>query len=334
MGVWMLTVALALAVDAPPEPDPSAAGSAEEPKGPAELRAAIRERLVAEEIPAEMLDGMVEQVAADVEFEQHLKWVTGDVEIQDGLAVLHLGDQWQFVGPEAAADIVERWGNPRPALLPVGMLSPVGMTMLSADGWGVLVTWSEEGHVSDADAADMDFDALLTQMQEGTAASAEARKAAGYEALELVGWAEPPHYDAVNKRLYWARHLRAGTGESLNYDIRALGRRGVLELSAVAPMEMLPQVKAPMEDLLGRIEFRDGHRYADFDPDLDTVAAYGIGGLIAGKMAMKAGFFKGIIAFVLAGKKFIIPAVIGVAALGGRFWQRIRQATGDRRSVD
>lgn len=333
MSLWLLAGSLALALDPPSDAVPDApAVPVEEPEDPAALRAAIRERLAAEGLPPELLDGIAERVAGDIEFERGLQWATGDVEVGAGLAVLHLGDGWQFVGPDAAADVVQRWGNPRPTELPVGMLAPVGLSPLAADGWAVLVTWSEEGHVSDEDAADMDYDALLVQMKEATAAEGEARREAGYDALELVGWAEQPHYDAVNKRLYWARHVRAGVGESLNYDIRALGRRGVLELSAVAPIEMLPQVKGPMEDLLGRVEFRDGHRYADFDPDLDTLAAYGIGGLIAGKVAMKAGFFKVFLGALLAGKKLVIPGVAALVALGGGWWKRVRQASGDRRA--
>ena len=51
-----------------------------------------------------------------------------------------------------------------------------------------------------------------------------------------------------------------------------------------------------------RVEFDDGNRYSDFNPDIDTVAAYGIGGLIAGKLAAKAGIF----ALLAKGGKFIV----------------------------
>jgi uncharacterized membrane-anchored protein len=314
-------IALLLATLALAEPEPLDAAA---------LRASIRERLVAQGVPAEELDALTEVVAESVTFERNLQWTTGDVDLGDGLAVLHLGEAWRSLGPESAADIIERWGNPRPVDLPLAMLAPTDLSPLAAEGWAVIVTWSADGFVDDADAADIDYDDLLEQMKEDNRQSAEARQAAGYEALELVGWAEPPHYDAVHKRLYWARQLRAASGDSLNYDIRALGRRGVLELSAVAPMEQIASVRAPMEDLVGRVEFREGHRYADFDPDIDTVAVYGIGGLIAGKMALKAGFFKVILGALLAGKKVLIPAFMGVAALGAKVWQRVRTASGDR----
>ncbi len=60
-------------------------------------------------------------------------------------------------------------------------------------------------------------------------------------------------------------------------------------------------------------EFNDGNRYLDFDPDIDEVAAYGLGALVAGKLAAKAGFFT---AGLLLLKKFGIFLLIGLAALG------------------
>jgi uncharacterized membrane-anchored protein len=55
-----------------------------------------------------------------------------------------------------------------------------------------------------------------------------------------------------------------------------------------------------------------GHRYADFNPDVDEVAACGIGALVAGKVAAKAGLFKGLIAVLLASKKLLILGLIGL----------------------
>lgn len=55
-------------------------------------------------------------------------------------------------------------------------------------------------------------------------------------------------------------------------------------------------------------------RYADFNPDIDEVAAYGVGALIAGKVAAKAGLFKGLIALLLASKKLLVIAGIALFA--------------------
>lgn len=45
-----------------------------------------------------------------------------------------------------------------------------------------------------------------------------------------MGWAEPPSYDAPAHKMYWAKDLlfSGNTEHTLNYNIRILGRRGVL----------------------------------------------------------------------------------------------------------
>ena len=60
-------------------------------------------------------------------------------------------------------------------------------------------------------------------------------------------------------------------------------------------------------------EFNPGNRYEDFDSNIDEVAAYGIGALIAGKVAAKAGLLAG---GLLLLKKFGVLLVLGLAALG------------------
>ena len=67
-------------------------------------------------------------------------------------------------------------------------------------------------------------------------------------------------------------------------------------------------------------EFGKGNRYQDFDSSSDHLAANGIGGLIAGKLALKAGLFKGLIALLVAGKKVLIVALVGIAAFVRRLF--------------
>src|SRR5690606_15524591 len=98
------------------------------------------------------------------------------------------------------------------------------------------------------------------------------------------------------------------------YAIRVLGRKGVLELNAVAGMSQLATVRGEMQRVLPLAEFKTGQSYADFNPDVDEVAAYGIGGLIAGKALAKVGFFAAALKILLAMKKFL---VLGVVAIGG-----------------
>ncbi len=159
------------------------------------------------------------------------------------------------------------------------------------------------GYVDDKDAASIDYAELLTNMQADTLAGNEERKKEGYEPITLVGWASPPKYDFANKRLHWAKELQFGDSQNrtLNYDVRFLGREGVFVMSYIAQMHQLPQIEESLESVLGLASFTPGKRYTDFVPGADTVAAVGIGGLIAGKAAAKAGL---IAVALVALKKF------------------------------
>ncbi len=181
----------------------------------------------------------------------------------------------------------------------------------------------EDGHVEDDDAADIDFSELLDDMRSDEEEINAARREAGYSAAWLEGWAEPPHYDAAEKKLYWAKDLRFEGEEvnTLNYNVRILGRRGVLIMNAVADIDELAEVAEGSKEILARTEFTAGNTYADFDPDLDKVAAYGIGGLIAGKVLLKAGFFKVILAFLAKGWKLIAIACVFIAGVAGKIFK-------------
>ena len=52
---------------------------------------------------------------------------------------------------------------------------------------------------------------------------------------------------------------------TLNYDVRVLGREGVLSMNAVAGMDLLEQIRSEMRPLIEVAEFNEGYRYAEFD---------------------------------------------------------------------
>ncbi len=254
-------------------------------------------------------------------FDGELNYQLGDVTLSGGLATLHLGEEFRYLSPSDAERVLtEAWGNP-PGNENLGMIVPAATSPLDPlQGWGVVITYSEEGHVSDDDADEIDYDELLEQLQAATEEANQDRVAAGYPPMHLVGWAEPPRYVGDAHSLYWAQELAVDGApqHSLNYAIRVLGRRGVLEFNAVSGIDQLATIKPEMEAIFARVEFEEGHRYVDFDPDLDEVAAYGLGGLIAGKVALKAGLWAGLLKLLVAGKKFILFIVIGgIAAIKG-----------------
>jgi len=245
------------------------------------------------------------------------QWRDGAVAVDEAKARFNLGENFRYLGAADARKVLEQlWGNP-PDDSVLGMVVPKGRGVLDDTGWAVVVTYSDEGYVSDEDAAKIDYTEMLKDMQDEDKEVNEARKEAGYGSLELVGWAEPPHYDAASKKLYWAKELKSEGSEhnTVNYDIRVLGRRGYLSLNAVARMQELPEVKAGMQQLLPMVEFDPGARYADYDKGTDKVAAYGLAALIGGGIAAKAGLFAKIGALLLGLKKLLVPLVLLVGAM-------------------
>jgi uncharacterized membrane-anchored protein len=262
------------------------------------------------------------------EFEAKLGYQTGSVTLQDGLATLRLPDSLRFLNADGSRRLlVDGWGNPPDAAESVlGMIIPASASPLSKDGWGIVITYDEDGYVNDADAAKIDYDKLLKQMRESTVATNEARKKDGFEPVTLVGWAEKPSYDAAAHKLYWAKELQFGANpeHTLNYNIRVLGRRGVLILNAVASMQQLALVRSQAPAVLAAVDFNEGHRYTDYLPGKDKAAAYGVAGLVLGATAAKAGVFKVLLAAILAFKKVILAALIAGGAMLKQFFSRKR----------
>ena len=287
--------------------------------------------------PAESTPATPDARAAAARFEgiqRRLHPVSGDVRIPGANVILHLGRDYYFLpADEARIVLTEGWGNPPSQADGVlGMVFPAGRTFAD-DTWGAVITYEASGYVSDSDAASTDYAALMTQMQADEAETNAERARQGFPAMHLVGWAQAPAYDARTHSVVWARNIQfAGAGENtLNYDIRMLGRRGVLSLNIVSVMSDLAGTRTAAQRFASAAEFPQGERYADYQAGTDQVAEYGVAGLIAAgigaTVAQKAGLFALILAF---GKKIIIFVVAGFALL----WRRIRRLFGGRGEED
>jgi uncharacterized membrane-anchored protein len=262
-----------------------------------------------------------------------LKYQQGEVTLENGLATLHVPDGFRFLnGSDAQTVLVKLWGNPPGSSEPLGMLMPSGVSPLSEQSWAVLFTYEPDGYVSDKDAEKINYTELLSQMQKDLVSANEERQKSGYEPIQLVGWAKAPHYDSQTHKLYWAKELKFGSHpeNTLNYNIRMLGRRGVLVLNAVAEMSQLAEIEEATPKILAATDFNAGHRYADFNPKTDKIASYGLAALVAGTAtaaAVKLGLFKGLWVAILAAKKFIIIGVVAVAAFIRKLFQRKQSPT-------
>lgn len=262
-------------------------------------------------------DAPAPQTMSAEDFLATLNFQKGRIALPGGVATLDLPDAFRYLSPDDAKRVLEdAWGNP-PGDKPLGMIVPADVSPLSQAGWGVIVTYEQDGHVKDGDADSIKYDDLLKDMKEAVHDHNAQRKEQGYEAMELVGWAETPTYDKGAHKLYWAKELEIGghNSHTLNYSVRVLGREGVLVLNAVAGMNQIAGIKAEMPGVVKAAEFTPGHRYADFNDKTDKVAEYGIAALVAGGLAAKLGLFGKLFALLLAFKKIILVALFA----GGSF---------------
>jgi uncharacterized membrane-anchored protein len=257
-----------------------------------------------------------------------LKYQQGQIDLRGGLATLTVPKEFNFLdSTDAETVLVKLWGNPPSEEKRLGLLIPAGMTPITSNCWVVTISYEEGGYVKDDDASKINYDDLLKQMQKAVVEKNKSRQEKGYPTIELLGWAEPPRYDAATHKMYWAKRFKVEgeTGETLNYDIRMLGRKGVLELKTIASVDQLPEIDAQTPQILGMVDFKEGNRYADFDPKVDKVATYGLAALVAGgalAAAAKLGFLKLLWVGILAAKKFVIIGIAAIVAFFKKLFNR------------
>ncbi|MEO9132942.1 MAG: DUF2167 domain-containing protein [Sphingomonas sp.] len=251
-----------------------------------------------------------------VQFEKSLHKQTGDVSIPEAHAKLHLGDRYYFIPADEAKTVLTKvWGNPPDvAANALGIVFEKNTTIFN-NVWGAVVTYQDTGYVSDKDAATQDYSKVLDQMREGEAEDNAERRKNNYAAITLAGWAQAPSYDPTAHSLIWARDLRVSDSmvDTLNYDVRLLGRKGVLSLNMLADMNHLAQVRTAAANFGKAASFEPGSAYADYDKSVDKTAEYGLAGLVAAGAGIVVAKKLGLLAILLGFKKFII---IGIAAIG------------------
>lgn len=249
-----------------------------------------------------------------------LHYQTGRIVFPNKLGSVDVPKGFRYLDASQSDYVLTKlWGNPSSESL--GMLFPVNRGPLDDNTWAFLIQHDPSGYVSDDDAAEINYDDLLKEMQDDTEEGNAERVAEGFERILLVGWASKPYYDARLNVLHWAKELRfSGTpATTLNYNVRLLGRRGVLNLQAIGDMSQLPEIRSTIPAVIKSVAFVKGEQYADFNSGIDEVAAYGIGGLVAGKALAKAG------AVALFAKFWkIILAVVASS------WAAIRRFFGSR----
>ncbi len=256
-------------------------------------------------------DGSVNTDSLEATFQ----YQTGDLLIADGVVTLHLPDSLKFLaGDQARQLIIDLWGNP-----PTIADELAGVIMYADAGAydersAFLVYFDPIGYVSDEDADGLDYGKMLKDMLKEDSLENAQRLDAGYDALELVGWASPPFYDKKVKALHWAKEMRSEGSEDnvLNYNIRVLGRRGVIIVNGLSTMSRLEIMQREVPAMIDIVGFADGHRYEQFNAKTDEVANWSVGGLIDGKVREK---MAGMLKLLLKVAAIAVVSLVAIVAL-------------------
>ena len=205
-----------------------------------------------------------------------------------------------------------------------GNLPEPGDTVLVRDHWWATLSFEESGYVKDDEK--LDPDELLAAMRKNEERGNEERSKRGIPTLVNEGWVVQPHYDPATKYLEYGVRLRASDNPRpvVNYTMRLLSRRGYETVTLVTTPETLQADVQDLHKVLDGFNFNPGETYGEFRAG-DHVAEFGLGALVLGgaaAAAMKAGWFKGLLAALVAGWKFVAAAVVagfaGIKRLFGR----------------
>jgi uncharacterized membrane-anchored protein len=234
-----------------------------------------------------------------------------------GRATVVIPQGFRFTSGLGTGKILEMSGN-IPSGEELGMLTTEGL------GPWVIFEFDEVGYVPDDEKDELDADALLKSLKEGNAAGNARRRELGLRELELVGWAVPPTYNAATNNLEWATLVRSENGESINFNTRLLGRKGVMEVALVCGPDELKDFLPSYQNIIAGYDYVEGERYAEYQQG-DRMAQFGLAALVAGGGAVaaaKMGFFAKLGGFFAKLGKgailLVIAAGVGIKKLLGR----------------
>lgn len=256
--------------------------------------------------------------------EVQVKWSRGPakVDVGDALGELQLPEGLAFAGPDDARKLLERMGN-----ITDGSEQGLIVPRAQDQDWFIVFEWNPIGFVKDEDKDKIDAPALLQSITEATEEGNAERKKRGRPGLHVVGWEQEPRYDPVTHNLTWALRGRSDTGhESVNYNVRVLGRAGVMSVTLVDEPKNLAKAKPAVDAVISAFTYKQGKRYAEWVPG-DKVAEYGLTALVAagaGAAAMKLGFFAVLGKLLAKGGKLVVVALAGVGAVAVKFWNALR----------
>lgn len=245
-------------------------------------------------IPVEMLNRLL-----------NVEWTAGPTDGSVGsMATVQVPEGLRYTSANGTRTMLEFWGNPTNGS-EMALIEPIAEEQV----WSAIFEWDESGYVEDTGHEDLDADEMLKSIRAGTEQGNKLRVEMGSKPLTVDGWAIPPKYDPATNHLIWATRASTEDGSTVNYNVRLLGRRGVMSAVLLTDPASLDVDRLAFESLLTGFGFNADHRYGDFKQG-DQIAKYGLAALVAGGVgaaAVKSGLLARFWKFI----------VLGFVAVGG-----------------
>ncbi len=284
---------------------------------------------------AETADVNLEDVLDPEQLESFRRF--NEIKWQEGPATALIGQHaeikvpagYKFAAGADAQTLLELYGNPRnPRIL--GAL----MSTDEETDWTLIFQFDDIGYVKDADKESIDAGEILSSFQAGLSDMNAQRRAVGAMECTSITWKETPFYDPQTNNLTWALNLGFADGDSVNYDIRMLGRKGVMEATLLGDPETYTKVVPEVKTLLAGYAFTSGNKYAEWKQG-DKIAAYGLSALVAGggvALAAKSGLLAKLGILLAKGGKAIIVGIVVFFGAIGSFLKRMLGGGGGQES--
>ena len=258
-------------------------------------------------------EGVAQETMSEAERQyRNISWQGPGTDARLGSeAHIVIPDGYRFTGREGTQTLMQLYGN----LLTQweqGYIEPEDEN----EGWFVVFEYEDSGHIKDDEKSDLDADAIMESFKEGDKASNEERKRMGLPALNTVGWLVPPYYNDKTHNLEWALLLESEGQQNVNYNVRLLGREGIMHVTVVTGTEEFEEVRDKIPAMLESFAFNPGRTYAEYQEG-DKLADYGLMALLGvGAVGVAATVFS----------KFGKVIFVGIAAaIGGviAFFRRL-----------
>jgi len=150
-------------------------------------------------------------------------------------ALLKLPAGFFFIPTAEGARVLRALGN---VVNEQTLLGVVVGTRRKDDGWWWSATSRKATSRTD-DARIWNADELLNDLKADADVTNKDRSARGFPQMEVVGWVEPPSYDAASHHLVWSALSKIKdepdeATKSVNYNTYALGRDGYFSLNLLS----------------------------------------------------------------------------------------------------